>query len=78
MFQILNLPENLFCIELGEFYNGNIIKFPKNLKKIKLCRDFIFDFTFIPESVEIIELYSEYKYIDFLIYKFPNIKLIVI
>ena len=78
VFQILNLPENLFCIELGEFYNGNIIKFPKNLKKIKLCRDFIFDFTFIPESVEIIELYSEYKYIDFLIYKFPNIKLIVI
>ena len=78
MFQISNLPENLFCIELGEFYNGNIIKFPKNLKKIKLCKDFIFDFTYLPESVEIIELYTEYKYIDFLIYKFPNIKLIVI
>jgi len=77
MFQISNLSENLFSIELEEFYYGNIVKFPKNLKKIKLHKDFIFDFTYIHESDEIIKLYSEYKYIDFLIHKFSNIKLTI-
>ena len=75
--QILNLPESLLCLVLGDYYNGNITRFPNNLKKIKLTVNFNYDFTYLPDSLEIIELYSQYKYIDFLIYKFPNIKLIV-
>jgi len=75
--QISNLPESLLCLVLGDYYNGNITRFPNNLKKIKLTVNFNYDFIYLPSSLEIIELYSQYKYIDFLIYKFPNIRLIV-
>jgi hypothetical protein len=75
--QILNLPESLVCIELGDYYDGNIKKFPSKIKKIKLSKNFKYDFTHLPESLETIELSSNYEYIDFLIYKFPNVKILI-
>ncbi len=74
---ISSLPDSIICLELGNNYKGNIQKFSNNLKKIKLCEDFNYDFTHLPETLEIVELNNKYKYIDFLIYKFPHIKLII-
>lgn len=75
--QISNLPESIICLELGDYYNGNIAQFPKKIKKIKFSNNFKYDFTYLPESLEIIELFSSYAYMDFIIYKFPNIKLLI-
>jgi len=72
---ITNLVDSILCLSLGDYYYGCINNFPPRLQKIILSENFFYDFKTLPESLEIIEAYRNYKYIDILIYKFPKIKI---
>ena len=74
---IKNMPNTILCLSLGDHYNGFIYNFSNNLKKIILSKNFSHDFINLPDSLEIIELEQSYKFIDFLKFKFPKIKLII-
>lgn len=72
---IHKLSENIKCLSLGDYYSGQISSLPKNLIKLKFSRGFKYFFSEIPEGVRVIELYSNYIYIDELINKYHEIEL---
>lgn len=74
---ISKLSDSIMCLSLGKYYNGNILNFPSKLKKIILSNGFEYDFKMLPDSVEIMELNKNYRYLDFLIYKFPKVKVVI-
>jgi len=74
---ISKLSDSIICLNLGNYYSGNIFNFSSKLKKIILSSDFNYDFKTLPDSVEIMEINKNYRYLDFIIYKFPKIKVII-
>ncbi len=59
---------------LGDYYTGQIVSLPKKLIKLKFSKKFRYYFSDIPETLKIIELYSNYLFIDEIMNKFPNIE----
>ena len=77
IFPINKLNDSILCLSLGDYYNGTINNFPLNLHKLILSENFNYDFMYLPPSIEIIETTQNYKHINSLIYRFPNIKVII-
>lgn len=71
-----DIRANNFNNKLINFYNWDLINLPNNLIEIKYPEEYKFPIKKIPDSLKIINIHADYKYLTKLQQNYPSVKII--